>query len=87
MPFISTAKMSRNEFSSATIPGSLAKTFQAQDTLLPSRGEATERDALNAGAQCYLTKPYDFQRLINEAQRLISASGTNSPRYQPIVPR
>ena len=49
--------------------------------------EADKRDALNAGAQSYLTKPYDFQQLISEAQRLISASGTNSPRYQHIVPR
>ena len=36
--------------------------------------ETDKRDALNAGAQSYLTKPFDFQRLIAEAQRLISAS-------------
>ena len=36
--------------------------------------ESDKRDPLNAGAQSYLTKPFDFQRLIAEAQRLISAS-------------
>lgn len=42
--------------------------------------ETDKRDALNAGAQCYLTKPYDFQRLIAEAQRLISAK--SAPEYR-----
>ena len=36
--------------------------------------ETDKRDAFKAGAQSYLTKPYDFLRLITEAQRLISAS-------------
>ena len=33
--------------------------------------ETDRRDALDAGAQAYLTKPYDFMRLIREAERLI----------------
>jgi hypothetical protein len=33
--------MSRNVSRTKAIPGLLAKTFQAQDTLLSSRGEAT----------------------------------------------
>jgi len=38
--------------------------------------ETDKRDALNAGAQSYLTKPFDFLRLTDEAERLISASRT-----------
>jgi DNA-binding response OmpR family regulator len=45
--------------------------------------ESDKRDALNAGAQSYLTKPYDFQRLIGEAQRLISA--TSASAYRPAL--
>ena len=33
--------------------------------------ETDRRDALNAGAQAYLTKPFDFQKLIPEAERLL----------------
>ena len=36
--------------------------------------ETDRRDALNADAQSYLTKPFDFQRLIHEAQKLMSGS-------------
>ena len=42
--------------------------------------ETDKQNALNAGAQCYLTKPEDFQRLIDEAQRLIG--GKSLPAYR-----
>jgi DNA-binding response OmpR family regulator len=46
--------------------------------------ETDKRDALNAGAQGYLTKPYDFVRLTAEAQKLISASGIKSLPYSQV---
>jgi len=47
--------------------------------------ETDKRDALNAGAQGYLTKPYDFVRLTAEAQRLISAGGRKTGPYSQVL--